>query len=154
MQATRNEDQRAPSSNATHYHLSGMPAYTRFRKAGQLGETDPGNRLRRFRRTRKTAAQEYGQRGSFTQRGLQKMNGFEQPSLLRCLSHRRLRPTKPGRSAPASYLCHLFPKPLDGQSPFETLFLAGLHVEGVLFRLANNVFLLYFPFETAESTFQ
>jgi hypothetical protein len=43
---------------------------------------------------------------------------------------------------------NLFASTLTGESGFDSLFLAGLQVEGVALYLLDNVFLLHLAFET------
>jgi hypothetical protein len=51
-------------------------------------------------------------------------------------------------------LANLLTGPFASQRSFHALFLAGLQVKGVALNLFNNVFLLHFALETAQSVFE
>jgi hypothetical protein len=52
------------------------------------------------------------------------------------------------------FLARFLTSSLARESGFDTLFLAGLQVEGVAFDLLDNVFLLHLALEAAQSVFE
>ena len=60
----------------------------------------------------------------------------------------------PSCLASVLFLARLLPCTFAGESSFHTLFLTGLQVEGMTFYFLDDVFLLHFALETAQSIFK
>jgi hypothetical protein len=53
-----------------------------------------------------------------------------------------------------AHAAHFFPQPFSSQGLFDPLFFTRLQIEGMLFYVLNDIFLLNLALETPESAFE